>query len=138
VTKQRKCRNWATAVGALAVTAGMISGAGIGVAPPARADAMSDAFLAALNNAGVGYDDPSGAVALGQSICPMLSQPGGSLAGAASTVSGNGVSPEMASLFTSIAISMYCPQMVASFANGDWLNGGGSPIPFQWPGLFGQ
>jgi hypothetical protein len=36
----------------------------------------------------------------------------------------NGVSPGMANLFTSIAISMYCPSMMASLANGNWLGQG--------------
>ena len=138
MTEHRIRRRWATTTAVLALTAGMMAGAGASAAP-AHADSTTDAFLSALNNAGVGYDDPSSAVSLGQSICPMLAQPGGSFAGVASSMSGNnGMSPQMASLFTSIAISMYCPSMVASFANGDWLNGGASPIPFQLPGLLGQ
>jgi Protein of unknown function (DUF732) len=143
-------RNWAKAIGVAAVSVGVISGAGVSAAP-ARADVMTDAFLSALSNAGVGYGDPSNAAQLGQSICPMLAQPGGTFAGVASSVANNGIPPGMASLFTNIAISMYCPQMMASFANGDWLNNGGtlgngSPfgnggipgLPFQIPGLPGQ
>jgi hypothetical protein len=125
------------AVPALAVSVGVIAAAGVQSAP-AHADALSDVFLSALNNAGVNYGDPVNAVALGQSICPMLAQPGGSLAAAASSIANNGISPDMASLFTSIAISMYCPSMVASFANGSWLNNGNGNIPglpFQIPGL---
>ena len=94
---------------------------------------MGDAFLSALNNAGVNYGDPGSAVALGQSICPLLAQPGGSFAGAASNIANNGIPPNMAALFTSIAISMYCPSMVASMANG-----GLPALPFQIPGLPGQ
>jgi Protein of unknown function (DUF732) len=144
-------RNWAKAIGVAAVSVGMIGGAGVSAAP-ARADVTTDAFLSALNNRGVGYGDPSNAAQLGQSICPMLAQPGGTFAGVASSVSNNGIPPGMASMFTSIAISMYCPQMMASFANGDWLNNGGMPgnggipgmgggipgLPFQIPGLPGQ
>jgi len=129
------------AVSAMAVSVGVIAGAGV-AAPPAQADTMGDAFLSALNNAGVGYNDPSNAVQLGQSICPLLSQPGGSFARAASSIANNGVSPDMADLFTSIAISMYCPSMMASFANGDWMNnsdwlsGGNLPgLPFGIPAL---
>jgi Protein of unknown function (DUF732) len=128
-------------VGAMAVSVGVITAAGVSAAP-ARADTVNDGFLSALNNAGVGYNDPANAVQLGQSICPMLSQPGGSFARAASSIGNNGISPDMASLFTSIAISMYCPSMVNSFANGDWLNngdflnGGNLPgLPFGIPGL---
>ena len=110
------------------------------VAAPAQADVDPNAFLSALNDAGVGYDDPSSAVALGQSICPMLAQPGGDFANVASRVVGNnGISANMAGLFTSIAISMYCPSAVASFANGDWLENGNIPgLPFQIPWLPGQ
>jgi hypothetical protein len=119
------------AVGSLAVSVGVLT-----AAAPAHADTLTDSFLSALNDAGVGYDDPANAVALGQSICPLLAQPGGSFAGAASNIANNGISPDMASLFTSIAISMYCPSMMASVANGDWLDNGGLPaLPFDIPGL---
>ena len=136
MTVELNRRSWARTVGVLAVTVGAIGGAGLSAAP-ARADITYDPFLSALNNAGVGYNDPSTAVTLGQSVCPMLAQPGGSFASTASSMSGNnGISADMAGLFTSIAISMYCPSMMASFANGDWLNGGGIPgLPFQIPGL---
>jgi hypothetical protein len=104
-------------------------------AAPARADAVSDNFLSALTNSGVSYGDPGTAVSMAQSICPLLSQPGGNFAGVASQMGGtNGVSPGMASLFTSIAISMYCPTMMASIANGDFMNQGSQP---GIPGLSG-
>jgi Protein of unknown function (DUF732) len=91
---------------------------------PVEANSMDDAFIGALNNAGVKYADPGGAVQMGQSICPMLARPGGTFASAASNVAGNnhGMSPAMAEMFTSIAISMYCPSMVASIANGNVPN----------------
>ncbi len=131
-------RNWAMAVRALAVSVGVLAAAGLGAAP-AQADSIGDTFLSALNNAGVNYNDPGNAVSLGQSICPLLQQPGGTFAGAASSIANNGISPDMASMFTSIAISMYCPSMVSSLANGDWLENGGMPaLPFQIPGLPGQ
>jgi hypothetical protein len=123
----------------LAASVGVITAAGLAAAP-AHADAINDSFLSALTNSGVGYDDPGNAVQLGQSICPLLSQPGGNFASVASSMAGNnGLSPDMTGLFTSIAISMYCPSMMTSFANGDWLNnGGGLPgLPFQIPGLSG-
>ena len=116
----------------LGASAGVISVAAI-VAAPAHADTVDSSFLSALNNAGVPYDDPSSAVALGQSICPLLVQPGGSLASVASAVAGNGMPPEMAGLFTSIAISMFCPSVVASLANGNLPNLSGLPFPLQLP-----
>jgi hypothetical protein len=127
-----------------AVLAGLISAAVV-VAAPAHADTTSDAFINSLNTAGIGYNDPGNAVALGQSVCPMLSQPGGSFASVASNVVGNayGMSPPMASFFTGLAIQAFCPQVISSMANGNWINGvngiGGVPgIPGLngMPGLF--
>jgi hypothetical protein len=93
------------------------------LAAPAHADAIDDSFLSALSGAGVHYQDPAGTAALGQSVCPMLSKPGGSFASAASNVVGNnGMSPAMAEMFTSIAISMYCPSMMASIEHGQMPN----------------
>jgi hypothetical protein len=40
----------------------------------------------------------------------------------------------MANLFTSIAISMYCPSMMASLAGGNWL---GQGAQMGLPGLSG-
>jgi hypothetical protein len=117
----------------LAVSVGLAAAAAT-FSAPAQADPVSDAFLSALNNAGVSYNDPATTVALGQSICPMLVQPGGNFATVASSMAGNnGISANMAGLFTSIAIGMYCPTMMSSFANGNMP----MPIPFQIPGLGG-
>lgn len=110
-----------------AVVAGL---AAVALSAPAAANSIDDAFLGALNNAGMNYADPESTVAMGQTICPMLSQPGGSFASTASSVVGsNGMSPAMAQMFTSIAISMYCPSMMASIANGQVPN-----LP-QLPGM---
>lgn len=92
------------------------------VAAPVHADPIDDSFLRTLNNSGVGYTDPSATAALGQSVCPMLVEPGKSFASVASTVGNNGISPEMAAFFTGIAISMYCPSMMSSVGNGTFLN----------------
>ena len=123
-------RNWiAPAIGAPLLTVALVAAA-TPLAAPARADAIGDSFLSALNNAGVGYGDPANTVALGQSICPMLAQPGGSFASVASSMAGNnGMSPMMAGMFTSIAISMFCPAMVSSLANGNFAP------PFGLPAL---
>ncbi|BBY07389.1 DUF732 domain-containing protein [Mycobacterium noviomagense] len=115
----------------LAACVGMVTSAAA-LAAPAQANPLDDQFLSSLSNAGVNYGDPGGAVALGQSVCPMLAQPGGTFAAAASNVSGHGgMSPGMAQMFTSIAISMYCPSMMASIANGNMPN-----LP-QVPGMPG-
>jgi hypothetical protein len=113
-------RATAVSVGVVAVAASL--------AAPAQADQTSDSFLSALSGAGVNYGDPNMAASLGQTICPMLSKPGGSFAKTASQIRGDsGLTPDMAGLFTSIAISMYCPQMMTSLANGDLSSIGSIP-----------
>ena len=104
----------------------------LAVAAPAYADGIDGSFLSALSNGGMNYGDPSSTTALGQSVCPMLVQPGQSFASVASSMGNQGISPAMASFFTGIAIQMYCPQMMSSIADGSILNslqGGGGGIP---------
>ena len=115
--------NWSMPARIGAVVVGLITAAALWAAP-ARADTIDDAFLAALDNAGLSYNDPANTVALGQAVCPMLVEPGKSLASVASRIGNNGISPDMAAFFTGIAISMYCPSMMSSIGNGtllDWL-----------------
>ena len=95
----------------------------LSLAAPASADPVTNNnFLSALTDAGIGYGDPTNTEQLGQSICPMLVEPGKNMASIYSTVSNNGINPAMASFFTGIAISMYCPQMMGSIGNGTFLN----------------
>jgi len=103
------------------------------LAAPAEADPADDNFIDALNHAGIDFGEPGNAMAVGQSICPMLAKPGGSLAAVASSVSKRGMSPQMAQMFTTIAIQMYCPEEMARIASGN-LSGlpglpGGPAIP---------
>jgi hypothetical protein len=125
----------AKATSAIAISVGIVIAASAAPAT-ARADAVSDTFLSTLTNSGVSVADPNMAVTMAQSICPMLAKPGGNFAGVASQMGGtNGVSPGMANLFTSIAISMYCPSMMASLANGNWLGQGAQMGLPGMPGL---
>jgi hypothetical protein len=98
---------------------------------PGEADPNDDNFIDALSHAGVEYGEPGNAMAVGQSICPMLEQPGGSFAAAASGVSRRGMSPQAARLFTTIAIRTYCPEQMAN------LLGGNPTAPMQLPGVTG-
>lgn len=110
-------------VRALALGAGLAAVATT-FAAPAQADTTDDAFLAALRGAGMTVDNPVNMVAVGESVCPMLVEPGKNLAKVYAQVSDRGISPDIAAFFTGIAISMYCPQMMASVGNGtvlDWL-----------------
>ena len=112
-----------TVFAGLAVTASVL-------AAPAQADPSTDAFLNAVSGAGLGSTtDPSNLVAVGQSVCPMLSEPGQNAADAAAKVADTtGMSLGGANMFTCLAISFLCPQVFDSVAAGK------SPIPL---GLLG-
>jgi Protein of unknown function (DUF732) len=102
----------------LAAAAALLTAAAA-FAPPAEANQVDDDFVAALSQSGVHYGDPGNAVALGQSICPMLAKPGGTFAAAVSKVEGGGISGGMAGMFAQIAIQMYCPQVIGGLASGN-------------------
>ena len=103
----------ATALRFLGVTAGLAALAA-SLATPIRADMMGNAFLVALTNAGVSYSQPASTMALGQSVCPMVVQPGGSFDSVVSKVAaGNGMSHDKAGVFALIAIATYCPAVIA-------------------------
>ena len=92
------------------------------LAAPASAEPVDTTFLNALNDAGIAYGDPTNTEKLGQSICPMLVDPGKNLASVYSDVSNNGINSDMAAFFTGIAISEYCPQMMTRIGNGTILD----------------
>jgi hypothetical protein len=109
--------------------------------PAAHADSAGDAMAPVLNSAGIGNNGPvSSAIAqMGQSICPMLVKPGGSLASNAAEISGHGgLMPPMAGFLTSMAIQTQCPGWMTSVANGNMpfpLPGAGGPgLPLGLPG----
>ena len=86
---------------------------------PAQADTADDAFLNSLGTSGLGATDPTDAVALGQSVCPMLSQPGQTAADAAAKVADTaGMSLGPATMFTGLAITAFCPGAMSALANG--------------------
>ena len=84
-----------------------------------EADPSDDNFIDALSHAGIEYGEPGNAMAVGQSICPMIAQPGGSFAAAASGVAHRGMSPQLAKMFTTIAIQTYCPDEMANILGGN-------------------
>jgi len=102
----------------LALGAALVTAAAAFTAP-AEADPADDDFIDALNHAGVEFGEPGNAMAVGQAICPMLAQPGGNFAAVAASVSHRGMSPQMARMFTTIAIQVYCPQEIANLAGGN-------------------
>ncbi|OMC17634.1 hypothetical protein A5739_16770 [Mycobacterium colombiense] len=127
----------------LAAAAGLLTVASA-FAAPAGANGNGDDFIDALNHAGIDFGEPGNAMSVGESVCPMLAQPGGNFAAVASSVAGRGMSPTMARMFTTIAIQTYCPEEMANIANGN-LSGAmpqvpGMPgqVPGQIPGMTGQ
>ena len=113
----------------ITVFAGLTAAASL-LAAPAQADPSTDAFLNAVSGAGLGGStDPSNLVAVGQSVCPMLSEPGQNAADVAAQVADTtGMSLGGANMFTGLAISFLCPRVLESVGSGE------SPIPL---GLLG-
>jgi len=115
------------AVRLLATTAGILTAAAA-FAAPAEASPVDDDFIDALNHAGVNFGEPGNAMSMGQSVCSMLARPGGNIAAAAQQVRGsNGMSAGTAKMFTTIAIQMYCPTMLADIASGKMPSVPGMP-----------
>jgi hypothetical protein len=101
------------ALGLTALTAALIAAAST-MAAPIRADMAGNSFLSALTNAGIAVTQPATAMAQGQSVCPMLVQPGGSFDTVVSEVAtGSGMTEKNAGIFTIIAIGTFCPAMIA-------------------------
>lgn len=125
-------RTHRTAVARLAVSAGLM-GAALSVSmsagtATAGADTATDVFLAALDGPGLTGLDSATAARVGQQVCPMLAEPGQNVADVAADVSeaiGRPLGP--ATMFTGLAIQIFCPGAVAALAYGQ------SPIPL--PGL---
>ncbi|MGV0749324.1 DUF732 domain-containing protein [Mycolicibacter minnesotensis] len=109
-----------TGAGAGAGLVGLI--AATGLAAPVQASPVDTSFLSDLAGAGIPVADPAATAALGQSVCPMLTEPAGTAASVAAPVAGLGggpsMSPQMAQLFTEIAVQIYCPQMLSQLASG--------------------
>jgi hypothetical protein len=87
----------------------------LAMATPAQADPGDSGpdtrFLAALSKAGITYQDPTVAVAVGKKACELMDQ-GNPQAGVIKSVSSSnpGFTPDGAAQFTMIAASAYCPQ----------------------------
>lgn len=120
-----------------------------------HADVADTAVTSGLNDIGIGNDGPvSTAIAgAGQSLCPMLVQPGSTLASMATQMTGHdGLAPTIAGWVATMVIQTQCPGWMTSLANGQMpagldtltnmaaptlgLPGGApaSPLPFALPG----
>ncbi|MCV7361779.1 DUF732 domain-containing protein [Mycolicibacterium neworleansense] len=120
----------------VATGASVVTGlAALVIAAPAQADPIDQTFVDALSQAGVGAADPAQAVALGQSVCPMLAEPGQTAADVAAKVADTGgMSLGPATMFTGVAISTFCPAMVAKAGEGN-LTGGPADLAWSILGL---
>lgn len=92
------------------------------VAGPVHADTDVDDFLSSLDSLGITDIAPGDAVALGQSLCPLLAARGQNTADIVAKVAetvGRPIGP--ASLFAGAAISNLCPRAIGELADGDSL-----------------
>lgn len=101
-----------------------------GFAGPAQADSTSsvDQFLTTLDGLGISNINPTDAVALGQSLCPLIAQRSQNTADIAAKVSDSLGKPlGFGTVFTGAAVSFLCPKAVDNIANG--LTAGKLPLP---------
>ncbi|MDV3133104.1 DUF732 domain-containing protein [Mycobacterium sp. 29Ha] len=112
-----------------ALSTGLLTAAVV-AASPAQTEPVDGAFVAALAEAGVTAVDPASAAALGQQVCPMLADPGQTAADVTSKVAeAGGMSLGPATMFTGVAISMFCPAMMSSIGSPGSLDS--LPIPLS-------
>ena len=108
--------------GSLLLAAGLAGGvfaAGVYAAPAhaENSDNVND-FLSSLDLLGITDIDPAKAVAVGQSLCPIIAERGQNTADIAAKVSdaiGRPLGP--ATMFTGTAISFLCPKAVENVTN---------------------
>jgi hypothetical protein len=113
--------------GSLVLAAGITTGV---FAPSASADSNGNVndFLSTLDGLGITNMAPGDAVALGQSLCPMLADRGQNTAYIVAQVSdsiGRPLGP--ATMLTGMAISFLCPKAVGNIA--DTLTNGKPLLP---------
>jgi hypothetical protein len=109
-------------------------------ATPAHADGVGDLISPVLNTVGIGNNGPVSSVIaqIGQSICPVLVQPGSNFASTATNMSGNGgLASPIAGFLAGQAIQSQCPAFMTAISNGTMpfgLSGASSsPAPFGLP-----
>ncbi len=88
-------------------------------AAPAQADTGLDVFLSALDHYRLGDIDPATATRVGEQVCPMLAEPGQNAADVAAKVAdelGRPLGP--ATMFTGLAIQIFCPRAVTALTDG--------------------
>ena len=104
------------AAGVHTLVAGALIAAGsLLAAAPAGASPADDAFVGALDNAGVPYQSPKDAVKMAKKVCSLLGSGGQGLQEAASYLNSEaGYSQDQMMTFGSAAVSVYCPKNAPS------------------------
>jgi Protein of unknown function (DUF732) len=116
---------------ALASVAAVISFAAKAQADPSASDAT---FIAALKNAGITYQNPTDAVAIGRRACELMGQGHAEADVIKSMTQANpGLTDDVATRFTHIAEATYCPQHFN--APPPPAQGPAVPPFFPWPPL---
>jgi Protein of unknown function (DUF732) len=101
----------------------------IGTAAPAYADidGNDQAFLVALKQAGLTYQDPDRAIAVGKTVCNLVD---GGMTGVEIVKNLQDLNPgfegDGAAKFTAIAAEAYCPKSLTGEGQGPAPKGGGS------------
>ena len=107
--------------GSLLIAVGLLGGV---FATPAQAEPTGnvDDFLSTLDGLGITGITPGDAMALGQSVCPLLAERGQNTADIVGKVSDTIGQPlGAAPAFTGMAISFLCPRAVDNVLNGRQL-----------------
>lgn len=102
--------------GVYTLIAGALIAAGpVIAAAPASAAPNDDAFVNALDNAGIPYESPKDAVRIAKRVCSLLGPGGQGLQEAASYLNSEaGYSQDQMMAFGSAAVSVYCPKNAPS------------------------
>src|ERR1035441_7510907 len=113
--------------------------AAIGFAATAQGDPSGEdaAFIAALNDAGITYQNAPDAIAIGRRACDLMNQGHAEVDVIKSMAQANpGFTDDAATRFTHIAESAYCPQYVNAPPQPQPAPAPTQPwIDFPWPGL---
>jgi hypothetical protein len=98
----------------------------VGMAIPAHADSDDDAFLAALIQAGISYQNPDRAVTAGQKVCDLANS-GTSQLDIIRDIRDLNPAFTMisAAKFAKTAASVYCPERLSTDSGGTATGGGG-------------
>ena len=93
------------------IAGALIAAGSVVAAAPALAGPNDDAFVNALDNAGIPYESPKSAVRMAKRVCSLLGTGGQGLQEAASYLNSEaGYSQDQMMAFGSAAVSVYCPQ----------------------------